>query len=315
MFSSSLKGCFFALVATIFWSGNFVVARVLAGELSPVETAFWRWTIAFLILLPFAWRSLLSHWNIVKQHALLLVLMGLLGVSLINTLNYKAGLTTEATNIALVATSAPVFMALISRFFLHEPLSRQQCLGLIAALIGVLVLITKGSLTTLLHLSFSEGDLWALAGAVFFAIYSIQLRFRPQGLPQFAFLLVIFGIGVLGLVPFLLWEGLVDGTVRCPSLIQWGSLVYIGLGASVLGFAFWNMAIDRIGVVRSGVIYYSIPLFSSIEASFLLQEYATLPQVIGGVLIIGGILFSNWTLLVHSAKQQNSAVKKDRKKC
>ena len=80
-----------------------------------------------------------------------------------------------------------------------------------------------------------------------------------------------------------------------PSLPQWGSLLYISLGASVLGFTFWNMAIDRIGPVRAGVLYYSVPLFSSVEAAFLLGESVTPPQICGGALIIGGILFSSFS--------------------
>ena len=80
-----------------------------------------------------------------------------------------------------------------------------------------------------------------------------------------------------------------------PSLPQWGSLLYISFGASVLGFTFWNMAIDRIGPVRAGVLYYSVPLFSSVEAAFLLGESVTPPQICGGALIIGGILFSSFS--------------------
>lgn len=293
--SPSLSGCLYALAATVLWSGNFVVARVLAGQLSPVETAFWRWALSFFMVLPFAWRSVWLHRESIRKHAVSLSLMGLLGVSLINTLNYKAGLTTEAANIALAATSAPVFMAIITRVFLHEALSGRQAAGLATAFVGVGILITKGSLARLLALSFSEGDLWALAGAVLFAVYSVQVRFRPKDLPQFAFLAVIFGIGALGLLPFALWEAVATANVNWPSLPQWGSLLYISLGASVLGFTFWNMAIDRIGPVRSGVLYYSVPLFSSVEAAFLLGESVTAPQICGGALIIGGILFSSFS--------------------
>lgn len=293
--SPSLSGCLYALAATVLWSGNFVVARVLAGQLSPVETAFWRWALSFLMVLPFAWRSVWLHRESIRKHAVSLSLMGLLGVSLINTLNYKAGLTTEAANIALAATSAPMFMAIITRVFLHEALSGRQAVGLATAFVGVGILITKGSLARLLALSFSEGDLWALAGAVLFAVYSVQVRFRPKDLPQFAFLAVIFGIGALGLLPFALWEAVATANVNWPSLPQWGSLLYISLGASVLGFTFWNMAIDRIGPVRSGVLYYSVPLFSSVEASLLLGESVTAPQICGGALIIGGILFSSFS--------------------
>ena len=289
--SPFVLGCLNAFGATVFWSGNFVVARGLAGQLTPVEISFWRWGLAFLMILPFTVKSVWAHRGILRAHWPSYLCLGLFGVSLINTLNYKAGITTGATNIALIATSAPMFMALISCVFLRDRLSRQQSVGLVIALIGVVVLVTRGSLEALLGLTFTEGDLWALLGAVAFAIYTIQLRFRPGGMPPVAFLTVIFGIGTFGLAPFLGW-GIWGGEGHWPSLPQFGCLVYIALFASVVGFLFWNKAIDLIGPVRSGVIYYSIPLFSSIEAALLLGEGISLSQMLGGVLIIGGILFS-----------------------
>lgn len=292
-------GCLYALGATVLWSGNFVVARGLAGLLSPVEIAFWRWFLAFLMLVPFTLREVVTHWRLVLASWKLLCVMGILGISVINTLNYKAALTTDATSIALIATSAPVFMALISRLFLHEPLSRQQGIGLFVALTGVVVLVTRGDFSQLAGRNVAEGDFWALGGAVFFAVYTLLVRYRPAALPQLSFLTVIFGIGVLGLLP-LLFREMLAGTVHLPTVPEFGCLVYIGLGASVLAFSCWNKAIDRIGPVRSGVLYYSIPLFSCVEASLFLGEQVTVPQVFGGVLIIGGILFSTFGSLRKS---------------
>ena len=300
-FSPFVLGCLNAFGATVFWSGNFVVARGLAGQLTPVEISFWRWGLAFLILLPFTAKSIWKHRALIRSHWPSYLSLGLFGISLINTLNYMAGITTEATNIALIATSAPIFMALISRVFLHEKLSRQQGVGLIVALVGVIVLVTRASLQALLSLTFTEGDLWALLGAVTFAIFTIQLRFRPEGMPPVAFLTVIFGIGTLGLVPFLGWD-ILSGAGHWPSLPQFGCLAYIALFASIISFLFWNKAIDLIGPVRSGVIYYCIPLFSSIEAALLLGEGILLSQVFGGILIIGGILFSTMDTLQRAGR-------------
>ncbi len=294
-------GCLNAFGATIFWSGNFVVARGLAGQLTPVEISFWRWGLAFLMALPFTVKSVWEHRNILYVHWRRYLFLSLLGVSLINTLNYRAGITTGATNIALIATSSPVFIAFISCAIMHDRLSRQQCVGLIIALVGVAVLVTRGSLDVLWGLTFTEGDLWALLGAVTFAVYTIQLRFRPEGMPPVAFLTIIFGIGTLGLTPFLGWDILM-GNGHWPSLPQFGCLVYIALFASVIGFFFWNRAIDLIGPIRSGVIYYSIPLFSSIEATLLLDESISLPQIVGGVFIIGGILFSTLDTLRRTSQ-------------
>ena len=71
------------------------------------------------------------------------------------------------------------------------------------------------------------------------------------------------------------------------------ALIYIGVGASVVSFLAWSLAIERIGMVRAGIIYNSIPLFASLEATLFLGESITLPQMIGGVLIIGGLPFTS----------------------
>ena len=79
--------------------------------------------------------------------------------------------------------------------------------------------------------------------------------------------------------------------------MNWGilsALVYIGVGASVVSFLSWNLSVERIGMVRAGIIYNSIPLFASLEAALVLGESMTVPQIIGGVLVIGGICYASF---------------------
>ena len=276
IFSHTVTGYLFALLATVVWSGNFVVARGLAGALSPVELSFWRWSIAFLTILPFAGRSLLRSLPLVRGTWGKVILMALLGITCFNTFIYQAGHTTDATNMSLLATASPIVMAAIAHLFLRERLSRFQFFGLCGALCGVIILVSRGRLGTLLGLRFAQGDLWMLLSVFLFAVYSLMLRCRPKAFPQKAFLALLIGIGVLGLIPPLLW------------------LIYIGVGASVVSFLAWSLAIERIGMVRAGIIYNSIPLFASLEATLFLGESITLPQMIGGVLIIGGICYASF---------------------
>ena len=272
IFSHTVTGYLFALLATVVWSGNFVVARGLAGALSPVELSFWRWSIAFLAILPFAGRSLLRSLPLVRGTWGKVILMALLGITCFNTFIYQAGHTTDATNMSLLATASPIVMAAIAHLFLRERLSRFQFFGLCGALCGVIILVSRGRLGTLLGLRFAQGDLWMLLSVFLFAVYSLMLRCRPKAFPQKAFLALLIGIGVLGLIP----------------------PIYIGVGASVVSFLAWSLAIERIGMVRAGIIYNSIPLFASLEATLFLGESITLPQMIGGVLIIGGICYASF---------------------
>lgn len=206
IFSHTVTGYLFALLATVVWSGNFVVARGLAGALSPVELSFWRWSIAFLTILPFAGRSLLRSLPLVRGTWGKVILMALLGITCFNTFIYQAGHTTDATNMSLLATASPIVMAAIAHLFLRERLSRFQFFGLCGALCGVIILVSRGRLGTLLGLRFAQGDLWMLLSVFLFAVYSLMLRCRPKAFPQKAFLALLIGIGVLGLIPPLLWQ-------------------------------------------------------------------------------------------------------------
>ena len=254
IFSHTVTGYLFALLATVVWSGNFVVARGLAGALSPVELSFWRWSIAFLTILPFAGRSLLRSLPLVRGTWGKVILMALLGITCFNTFIYQAGHTTDATNMSLLATASPIVMAAIAHLFLRERLSRFQFFGLCGALCGVIILVSRGRLGTLLGLRFAQGDLWMILSVFLFAVYSLMLRCRPKAFPQKAFLALLIGIGVLGLIPPLLWQAADTGLSPLDGSIL-SALIYIGVGASVISFLAWSLAIERIGMVRAGIIY------------------------------------------------------------
>lgn len=287
-----LIGYLLALLATMVWSGNFVAARGLADALPPIEIAFWRWLIALAAILPFAWRDLLPSLHLLRGQWGRTLLMAFLGITCFNTFIYQAGHTTNATNMSLLSTTSPLVMAALAAIFLRERLARFQLVGLCGAFVGVLVLVSRGRLDVLLELRFTSGDLWMMVSVFLFAAYSLLIRYRPKAFPQTAFLALLIALGLLGLIPALAVQAAVGG-LTAPSLAAFGALLYIGVGASVVAFLAWNLAIERIGVIRAGIIYNSIPLFASLEAAILLGEALTTPQCVGGILIIGGICYAS----------------------
>ena len=289
---SLLIGYLLALLATVVWSGNFVAARGLADALSPIEIAFWRWLIALVAILPFAWRSLLTSLPLLRGQWGRTLLMAFLGITCFNTFIDQARHTTNATNMSLLATTSPLVMAALARLFLRDRLTRSQLIGLCGAFTGVLVLVSRGRLDVLLQFHFTSGDLWMIASVILFAAYSLLIRYRPKAFPQTAFLALLIALGLLGLVPALAAQAVLGG-LKVPSAGTFGALLYIGVGASVIAFLSWNLAIERIGVIRAGIIYNSVPLFASLEAALLLGEALTVPQCVGGLLIIGGICYAS----------------------
>ena len=302
-FSPVLVGHALALGATILWSTLYIFAKTLAEDFSPVELAFWRWTVAFAAFYPFMHRRVWACRQAIRQHILRLAIFSAIGMMGFTLMIFMAGRTTSATNMALLAATAPIFIALVSRFILKETLARQQIVGLIIAVCGVVVLVTRGNVAHVWNMNLSVGDLWMLGGALCFGAYSVLVRFRPASIPPFEFLTVLMGLGIVWLLPGVLWHWTLGRPLFMPTAAQCLSLLHIGVTTSVIAFLMWNQAIAKIGAVRAGVVYYSLPFFSYLLAMIFLGERLSLPQVLEGVLIIGGIVLSSLEAIrrAHSA--------------
>ena len=279
------------MAATLLWSGNFVVSRLMVDEIPPVTLAYLRWSTAVLILLPFLARSLWRHRTAIHQNIGYLLLISLLGVTLFNTLIYLAGATTTAVKMSLIAITFPLFIVIFSALFLGEPLSRNRLLGILLVATGVSYLVTNGAPTDLLQLSLAVGDLWMMAAAILFAIYSILIRYKPATLSSGAFLATTFLLGLLLLTPWMIWEQLHHPWPTL-SVTSVGSVLYLGIFASIGSYLLWNRAIALIGPSNAGMIYYSLPLFSGAAAYWILSEPITSVHWISATLILSGIYLS-----------------------
>lgn len=282
-----------ALLATIIWSGNFVVSRAVASLIPPWQCNFWRWLVALVVILPFAWRGLGADWPIIRRQWRYLSLMALLGVTLMNTLIYKAGQTTTSLNMALLVPTAPIVILVFSRLLYGEPITGRRLAGMFIVLGGIVLLACRGDWERLARLQFNSGDVWALAGAICFGLYSLFMRRRSQEISALGFNVATFSLGLLFSLPFTVAEACLLPLPRLqPAVII--SALYTGVGCSFLSFWLWTLAVDRIGPVRAGMIYYSLPLFAAIGSFLVLGERVSEVQVMGGCLVIGGILAATW---------------------
>jgi len=287
-----VAGYLFAIMATVIWSGNFIVARDLNQSVPPVSLAFFRWLVAVVVLFPFAFRSLLAEWACVRENLAYLAITAFLGVTVFNTLIYFGGQTTSALNLSLISITSPIFIIILARLFLGELLTVYKGAGIIIVVTGVVLLITGGKPSSLLSLSFVIGDLWTLISAVVWAVYSILIIRKPRGLNLWAFQLSTFMLGLIFLLPFFVWERLVVQ----PAVFDAGaiySILYLGIFASIFSFALWNQAILIIGAPKAGMVYYTLPLFSGVLAWFFLGEAIGMLHFISGLLIVSGILTAN----------------------
>ncbi len=292
---SITSGILLAILATIIWSGNFIIARGIIHEFPPIALAFARWTCASLLMVPLGWNSVKRQWKDTKANAGHLFWAGFTGISLFNTFVYIAAHFTEAINLALVGTtSSPIFSFILARIFLKERITPLKLTGLLLCVGGVLVILSRGSFTNLIHFRFSAGDAWVLMGAFSFSVYNILARKKPVTLGPVTYLTLTFWMGTLVLLPFAAWELWLH-----PTGIQWSPsiiliILYLGAGASVASFYCWNAAITRLGAARTSIFGNLIPVFSSFEAVWLLRE-KILPTHIGGMLLVfSGVFLVNF---------------------
>jgi len=286
-------GFIFALGATAIWSGNFIIARDLSENVPPISLAFWRWTVAILVFIPFALKHLIADWKLLKKHMPYLIIVSFLGVTVFNTLVYIAGHTTTAINLSLIAITFPIFIIIFSRIFLHEAITFVKIIGIVLVTFGVVFIITKGSLSSLFELSFFKGDLWMLLASVIFAVYSIFLQQKPAEIHMYTLQLTTFILGLLMLFPFYIWEYQTTPvlTLEFKSI---SAIIYLGVFASLAAYLLWNKAVVTIGSTKAGMVYYTLPLFSGVLAYFILDENLSIVHLYSAILIIAGILISNY---------------------
>ncbi|WP_455356571.1 DMT family transporter [Streptomyces sp. SYSU K217416] len=278
-------GLVLAGVATVVWSGSFVTSRALHDSVPPVQAAFWRWIIALAAVAPFAAGQAWRQRRLLRRHLRFVVLASLLGVTVYNTLVNQAGTTTSAGNMGMIMAASPVLMALFARIG-GERLGARRTAGMLVAVVGVLLLISKGSLA----MDFAPGDLWMIAAALSFAGYSALLRRKPAGLGGPAFLFCTFALGALMLLPAYGISLAVQGGFE-PAAGTVGPLLYVGVFSSAVAFFAWNKAIALIGAARAGVVYYLQPVCVALLSFAVLGERTGPMQVVCMALILGGVMW------------------------
>jgi len=288
------QGILLAILATIIWSGNFIIARGVIHEIPPIALAFLRWACASVIMIPFGWKSIKAQWQDIKENWVHLFWAGLTGISLFNTFVYIAGHFTEAINLALIGTtSSPIFSFILARIFLKEKITPLKLAGLIFCIAGVLIILSRGDINNLIHFRFTDGDLWVLLGAFSFSVYNVIARKKPVKLTPVTYITVTFWVGTLLIFPFAMWE-----LYAHPTGIQWNVsliliILYLGVGASVISFFCWNAAIARLGAARTSIFGNLIPVFSSLEAVWLLNEKILPTHITGMALVFAGVFLAN----------------------
>ena len=269
-------------------ASNLIVARGGVEYVPPISLAFWRWLLVFLILLPFTFSSLRKNFDFIKKEYKQIFFIGAMGCGVCGAFPFLAGQTTTITNMGIIYTSSPIFIILISSLFFKEKINFLKIVGLISCLVGVFIIIIKGNLTLLLNLKFNIGDLWMLAAAIGWALYSIYLYYWKTNLEIFQRFTLIAFFGAVSLFPFYIMEEVYFArTVFDLHFFYW--VIFAAISPGIIAFTLYTVAQKKLGASITGFTLYIFTVYGAIYGIFLFNEQLENYHYIGTILVFIGV--------------------------
>ena len=278
-------------LTSLFWAGNIVLARYVAGHVPPMTLSCVRWIGTFLILAPFAWPHLKRDWPALRARMPLLVLLSAIGFAFNNAVSYWALQYTQALNALLIQSSGPLFVALWSLALLGIRLTGAQLAGIAISLVGVLIIILRGDFAALAAIQFNKGDVMFAGALMAFGFYSALMLRRPAT-HQLSLITFTTGCGALLLLPFSVWEYANGITLKFDALSM-TTLAYVVIFPSTLAYLFFNRGIALIGPNRAAPFFHLVPVFGSAMAILLLGEQLKLFHLAGYALVLAGVVIAS----------------------
>ena len=279
--------------ATLFWAGNFMVGKfAFLTNIPPMSLVFFRWSLVWLILLPFTFKEIIKHKDIIKNNLPLLFFLSLTSVGLFNSFTYLSLVHTQVINASLFNTAIPAIIILLCFLFKIEKTNKFQILGLIISVLGILSIITKLNLEIILSLNFNKGDLIMIGGVITWGLYSSFLKRKTFTLPLLTLVHVLCSFGLIFIFPQFIYEFSQGQTIDF-NMNLFYILIFLALFPSIGSYYCWAGAVSIIGANRAGIFLSLIPLFSTIMAIFFYNEQFKFFHLIGAILIILGLFLSN----------------------
>ena len=279
--------------ATLFWAGNFMVGKfAFFSNVPPMSLVFVRWSLVWLLLLPFTYKEIIKYKEVIFKNLPLLLFLALTSVGLFNSFTYLSLVYTQVINASLFNTAIPAIIILLCFIFKIEKTNKYQILGLIISVLGILSIITKLNLEILLSLSFNKGDLIMIGGVISWGLYSSFLKKKKFTLPLLTLVHVLCTFGLIFIFPQFMFEFSQGQRINFNIELIY-ILIFLALFPSIGSYYCWAGAVSIIGANRAGIFLSLIPLFSTIMAIFFYNEQFKFFHLIGAILIIIGLFLSN----------------------
>ena len=291
------KSIYFAFIlliaSSLFWSGNFFTGKVASiYDLTPFKLSFLRWSLAFLLLLPFTYGKIVEDIDKYKTNLPYILITSILGVTIFNSFTYLSLQTSMVINSSIMASITPLLIILFSWLIFKTQTYFMQFFGIILSIIGVLLIISKANFNNLINLNFTIGDLWMLAAVFSWGLYSVLLKKIDSSLSQLATLEVMIFFGLIFIFPFYVLESL-NNSFLPKDTNEIFMISYVAIFASITSFFSWNKGVSIVGANKASLFLHLIPVFSSMWAILFLGEKFSIFHFFGTIFIILGIALSN----------------------
>ena len=283
--------------ATLFWAGNFIVGKIASiNEIPPISLNFYRWFLAWLILLPFTFKELIKKKDYILNNIGLFIIMGITAVTVFNSALFYSLKFTQVISGVLMISTVPVMIIFISSLLKIEKTNIFQIIGVGLSLTGVLFIITKADIDILKNLDFNRGDLTMVIAMLSWATYSVLLKKKKYELSQISLLQVVISFGVVFLIPLYFIDINMGNLIKLekPFFL---TLTYVVLFPGLASFFFWIKGVALIGANRAGVFLHLMPILGAVMAMIIFNEKIMFYHFLGAVFIVAGITLSNKKLV------------------
>ena len=295
-------------LAPLFFASNMLFGKAIISGVEPWTLAFVRWGVVFLILFPFAAKSLWQHKRRVASLFSMFSVMGFLGMWVCGAIVYFALTKTSGTNAILIYLSSPVLIVLFEAIYRGRQISLREGVGILIASFGVLVILMRGEVENAYALNFNVGDVAMVAAAIAWAVYSVMFKSDAlTGLPSLMLLCVFSLMGALTLAPFAAFE--LAYIARLPSEVSiWAGIAGIVFSSSIAAFLAYQHSVRVAGPAIAGIFMYLLPVYGVGLAVLLLGEKFEQFHMIGILTILGGVILATFPADLIKRK----ALKKER---
>ena len=275
-----------AVICVIMWGASFVSTKVLLDHgMQPVEIYLYRFALAYILILLISHRRLWSN-NWADEGRLLLC--GILSGSIYFLAENFALRYTLVTNVSLLTSMSPLITTmLVGLWYKSERPGRGMIIGSLVAFFGVACVIFNSSFNLEIN---PLGDMLGLAAAFSWALYSLILKQLNAVYDIWFITRKTFFYGVLTALPFLAVEPpalTLSQVLSIPDV--WLNVVFLGLGASLLGFSLWAVTVKKVGAVKANNYLYLQPIITLVLSVILLHEHVSAIGYIGCALILAGL--------------------------